>query len=327
MHRLRKILAYRLVPAIVLFSVFVVSSALLPTFTEASNTPQPPTSSAQPEPSSEATTPDLSNETEIPSDNKPPVPSAPVTSSPDPAVTPHFEEPECSFVAASGQPIEYEYGNPVPESGPADDDFFADAVFVGDSRTEGFKLYSGLKTANILAAKSISVVNIYSEDVINSGNGDYVSIIDALSRQVYSKVYIMLGINELGYGIDRFIELYSALIDNIREIQPDADIYIQAIIPVSKEKAETNTIYTNDRICHFNEELLRLAAQKELFFIDTYNAFLDEEGFLPEDASFDGVHLYKDYCVRWLEYLKTHTAVSLSNTGLPPSTPDTDIDR
>ena len=35
--------------------------------------------------------------------------------------------------------------------------------------------------------------------------------------------------------------------------------------------------------------------------------FADENGALPEGVSRDGVHLVKDACKQWLDYLKTHT--------------------
>lgn len=319
MHKLRGLLKYRLVPAIVLFIVFAVSSTLLSSFTEASINTQPPESDTSvqnqdiPPPEqvsyasgkSETPTPDADTLPRITLPALDPPPFEP------PVVSPPITEPVGThFINASGEPIKYDYGEPIPESEPADDEYFADTVFVGDSRTEGFKLYSGLKTADIFAAKCISVDNIYSENAVLSSHGEYVPIIDALSWQTYSKVYIMLGINELGYDIETFIGLYSRLIDNIRELQPDADIYLQAIIPVSKHKDENNPIYTNERICSFNEALSVLASEKELFFIDTYSALCNEDGCLPEDASFDGVHLIKDYCIQWLEYLRTHTAVS-----------------
>lgn len=325
MHRLWKILKYRLVPALVLFAVFIISSALLSSFSDASVNSELPAVSGDleldhydtPEPI-ETAAPDT---TEPPS-TYPPATEPPVTEPPDgldtlppqspdvSPVLPETEDPHQTFVTATGEPIIYNYGEPVPESEPVDEEYFADAVFIGDSRTEGFKLYSGLKTADILAAKCISVDNIYRENAIADGNGEYVPIMEALSWHSYSKVYIMLGVNELGYDLDTFISLYSALIDNIRELQPDAEIYLQAIIPVSKYKDENDRIYTNERIRAFNERIAELAADKELFYIDTYSALCNDEGYLPEDASFDGVHLYKDYCVQWLDYLKTHTVLT-----------------
>jgi lysophospholipase L1-like esterase len=219
--------------------------------------------------------------------------------------------PSYRFVSATGLPLpDYDYGKPVPESRAAEDDFFADTVFLGDSRTEGFRLYSGLKSADILAAKCISVMNIFSEDVISDGSGGYVSIMDALGWNTYTKVYVMLGINELGFNPDTFIEKYASVVDAIREIQPGAEIYLQAIIPVTQETDNSGSLFTNSRICLFNTGIADLAAQKGLHYIDTFSALCNEEGFLPDEASFDGIHLYKDFCAVWLSYLKTHTAVS-----------------
>ena len=37
-------------------------------------------------------------------------------------------------------------------------------------------------------------------------------------------------------------------------------------------------------------------------------AMQDANGYLPSDATPDGVHLTPDYCKIWMDYLKTHTA-------------------
>ena len=44
-----------------------------------------------------------------------------------------------------------------------------------------------------------------------------------------------------------------------------------------------------------------------MVYLDLYSEFADENGSLPEGLSRDGVHLTKEPCQRWLEYLKTHT--------------------
>jgi lysophospholipase L1-like esterase len=308
MHRLKEVLKYRICPAIAMFALFAVSSMLLSSFTGAVPSPYP---SAYPSPSPPpiAVTPAAASKPLPTAEPEPrPVPKSDII----PRLSLRYDVPDYRFVSATGTPLpDYQYGDPVPESQAADDEFFSDTVFLGDSRTEGFKLYSGLKTADIFAAKSINVKNIYSEDVISDGKGDYVSIIEALGWRKYSKVYIMLGINELGYNLDVFIDLYSALVDKVSEIQPDAEIYLQAIIPVTKKTDVSETIFTNSRICQFNNEIAGLAKKKGLYYINTYSALCNEEGYLPDEASFDGIHLYKDYCMAWLAYIKTHTAVAL----------------
>ena len=54
--------------------------------------------------------------------------------------------------------------------------------------------------------------------------------------------------------------------------------------------------------------LRELAEEKQVFYVDTENAAAAGDGSLPADAAADGIHLVKDYCEKWLDYLKTHTA-------------------
>ena len=42
--------------------------------------------------------------------------------------------------------------------------------------------------------------------------------------------------------------------------------------------------------------------------MDVGGGIMDSEGYLPFEATGDGVHLTPEYCVKWLDYLKPHTA-------------------
>ena len=42
----------------------------------------------------------------------------------------------------------------------ADDSFFDDAVFLGDSRTEGFELFSGMKHGDFYWARGMTVFRV-----------------------------------------------------------------------------------------------------------------------------------------------------------------------
>ena len=93
-----------------------------------------------------------------------------------------------------------DYSQPVPEGEAADPEtWFTDAVFIGDSRTEGFRMFSGVKGASFLTSTGITVFEVMEgKKVIRSGS-EKVSILTALGWNTYGKVYISLGINELGY--------------------------------------------------------------------------------------------------------------------------------
>ena len=195
----------------------------------------------------------------------------------------------------------------VPLSEAVENSWFSDAVFIGDSRTEGLMLYSGLTEATFLTSVGLMVDTAFTDPVIPTANGN-VSVMDALATLEFSKVYIMLGVNELGWiNLSVFSEDYGKIIDRVLEINPGAQVYVQAVMPVSAEKSSEDPIYNNENIARFNELIREVARDRQVFYIDTVEAVADESGALPSEATFDGVHLNPDYCVKWLDYLKTHT--------------------
>ena len=196
----------------------------------------------------------------------------------------------------------------VPKSEAVDDSYFDDAVFIGNSRTEGLKMYSGLTKATFITEVGLTVKTIFTDYCDISGGYKNLCFSELESRE-FSKVYIMLGMNELGWVYESvFKEDYGKIIDKIREINPDAKIYIQSIIPVSKWKDSNDTTYTIYNVDRLNTQLRALADEKEVHYVDVAEGLMDEEGYLPYEATLDGVHLVPEYCVKWLDYLKSHTA-------------------
>ena len=207
--------------------------------------------------------------------------------------------------------IGYDYSQPVPESDMVENSYFDDAVFIGDSRTEGFILYSGLSNAISYANQGLMVDTVFTKPVINM-SGSKISVMDALRQTDFSKVYIMLGINETGWPYSSvFIEKYGKIIDEIKDINPKAVIYVQEILPVTDKVSQTHSYVKNEKIKEYNALIRQMAEEKEIYYIDTGNAVADANGSLPEDAASDGIHLNKSYCEKWLEYLKKHTVTNV----------------
>lgn len=202
----------------------------------------------------------------------------------------------------------YDYTKPVPESDEVEDSYFSDAIFIGNSRTEGFALYAGLSGIRAYTARGATVGTVFTDPVINQ-NGEKVSIMDAIKNgPAFSKAYIMLGINELGWSYSSlFIEKYGEVIDALLAINPNVTIYVQSILPVTQEKSDADRIYNNSKIDTFNTLLREMCTEKEVYYVNVAEGVCDENGVLPADASFDGVHLNRESCKKWLTYLKTHT--------------------
>lgn len=70
--------------------------------------------------------------------------------------------------SAPNSPEGYDYSAPVPESPKTDSTWFDDAVFIGDSRTEGLILNTGLNNAIEYTHKGLMVDTVFTKPVIGS---------------------------------------------------------------------------------------------------------------------------------------------------------------
>ena len=198
------------------------------------------------------------------------------------------------------------WSGPVPEGPAVEDSYFDDTVFLGDSRTEGFHLYSGLEEGQYLYAVGATVESVFTK-ATQETEGGKVPILDALAELECGKVYIMLGVNELGWPRSEvFQEQYGKVIDRVREDHPEAKVVIQSLLPVSAKQEAKGSYVNNRRIAEFNALLEDLAAEKDCPYLNVAEAVTGEDGCLRQELTTDGVHLNTAGCQAWLEYLKQH---------------------
>ena len=76
---------------------------------------------------------------------------------------------------------------------------------------------------------------------------------------------------------------------------------------MTKSKSETDRIFNNKNVNTFNNLIQELAKEKNVTYLDVKSALVDANGYLPEEASSDGVHVDKEYCKKWFEYLKNNS--------------------
>lgn len=197
---------------------------------------------------------------------------------------------------------------PLPETEAVEDTYFDGAVFLGDSRTEGLSLYSGLKNGHFYTAVGATVESVFSKKNFETESGEKVPLLDAVAGQDCDKIYIMLGINELGWSKTKtFHDQYAKLIDRVRADHPEAKIVLQSIPPVSAKQEAKKTYVNNARIADYNEVIKTLAEEKECYFLDVAACLTDGKGLLPKDLNFDGIHLNPAGCKVWLNCLRTHS--------------------
>ena len=190
------------------------------------------------------------------------------------------------------------------------DEFFSDAAFFGNSLIGGLKLYGQLGYADFFGVTSAAVYNV--ETTLNStlSDGTKATLLDALCEKQYGKIYVLLGINEMSFEPEFFTYLYNGILDRIAEREPDAELYIMSLTPVTREKSADESVFTRERVLAYNAALSALAERRGCYYVDLCDALADGEGYLPTDVSTDGIHLTKETYPVWAEYLRTHYAPS-----------------
>lgn len=239
---------------------------------------------------------------------KPPVAAAQPASSADDAnaATQPASEGETTPADAekATEPAPAQTGVQFVESGR---EYFDDALFIGDSRTEGIRDYGTLKNAQYFCHRGLSSYQIDNSPV----NGK--TIWEFLNGKKFGKIYVMLGINEVGNDIEYTASAFRKLVDGIKEVQPDAIIYIQANLHVASF-AETDII-NNERINALNSKLSELADNNKVFFLDANGIFDNEYGALPDDCTSDGIHFLAKYYSNWCDWLCQNTVQKGGNSA------------
>ena len=190
---------------------------------------------------------------------------------------------------------------------PKSDISMDDALFIGDSRTVGIMEYAGIDGADYFCTVGMSVYNINKKPV-SVPNVGKVTLTELLNSKRYGKIYIMLGINEVGYELSSTVEKYSELIEFVKGKQSDAVIFIQANLHVSKSRSDSDKVVNNTAINELNAELAKLADGKSKFYLDANILFDDKTGALSSDKSGDSTHLYAKYYKEWGEWIIRQTA-------------------
>ena len=186
-----------------------------------------------------------------------------------------------------------------------------DTLFIGDSRTVGLSEYSGIDSADFFATVGMSVYNIHKKPV-SVPNVGKLTLNELLSSKKYGKIYLMLGINEMGYDFDTTVAEYGKLIDFIRDKQPEAVIFVQANLHVTKSRSDTDNVINNPAINRFNDAISKFANGNDIFYLDANILFDDEGGNLSADKSQDNAHLYAKYYIDWGRWIMEQTALRLS---------------
>lgn len=180
-------------------------------------------------------------------------------------------------------------------------------AFIGDSRTQGLLMYTGLNDVIDYSYIGLMVDTAISKKFVKGKEGKKITILEDMQKRDLDTVYIMLGVNELGWSYSEvFVSKYKELIQKIKSVQPDCEIILQSIIPITKSRSDSDNIFNNKNINKYNKLIQQIAIDENVTFLNVGAALADKNGNLPEEASSDGIHVDVDYCEKWLDYLKNN---------------------
>jgi len=187
---------------------------------------------------------------------------------------------------------------------PGTNETFSDTLFIGDSRTVGLFEYGDLGQAEVFANSGMSVFNLFQTQVTLK-NGTKQSLDEVLSSNRYSSIYLMLGINELGYEEQSILRQYRAVVEQIRAKQPQASLILEANLHVTREKAAKSDIYNNRKIDALNKAIETIAEETGCRYLDVNSLFDDETGNLSANYSTDGSHILGKYYSVWVDWIRS----------------------
>ncbi len=204
-----------------------------------------------------------------------------------------------------------------------DDSYFSDALMIGDSRTVGLYEYGEMAdVTSFLARESTTVYDLFDDDekmeyTPKGKESKERTLKDLLSKAKFGKIYISVGVNELGVPDTKdYYDEFRKVVEKIHKLQPDAIIYIQGIMHVSKKMSSTDPVYNNKAIVQRNKAISTLANGRNIFYIDMNADLCDANGDLKEELTGDGIHLKASACELWHKFLLKN-AIVIPGTAAP----------
>jgi lysophospholipase L1-like esterase len=178
-------------------------------------------------------------------------------------------------------------------------------IFVGDSLTNRGEWSELFENPNI-KNRGINGDNTYG----------LLKRLDQLTASRPSKIFIMLGINDLisRENLEQITYKYRLILKTIKQLIPSTQVFVQSVLPVNNR---TKFILDNNDVIAFNNKLKGLANEFKYEYVDLYSAFaIDNQ--LPEQYTNDGIHLNGTGYLVWKQVISKYIELmGIPNTDLP----------
>lgn len=155
---------------------------------------------------------------------------------------------------------------------------------------------------------------LHDSTVINRGIGGDITYgvlkrIGEVTRRQPSKLFILIGINDIGKDIPDAV-----IADNIRKIIlrvqtecPSTKIYVQSILPLNPDVPNFPQHYDKqEHVLNTNKLIKQVAENSHVTYVNIHDLFTDSQGKLEAKYTIDGLHLKPigEGYEKWVGYLQ-----------------------
>lgn len=182
------------------------------------------------------------------------------------------------------------------ETETVEENYFENAVFIGDSRTVAMKELGILDAGNTFSVNGINHIDFISQTFSDNVTGITGDIFEIVAARKPDKIYVALGVNGVSFiQKDLFVEKYNELIGRLMAASPESKIIIESILPVNENTyTGSNKNLTNKNIDEMNTQLLSISESRGVYFLDISDALKNEENSLAIQYDCgDGLHFTK----------------------------------
>jgi len=228
-------------------------------------------------------------------------PTTPTTTPATEPVTEATTEPPTEPPTEPSEPAPTQPPGPLAVFGE-DESYFDDALFIGDSRTDGLRLFSPIGQASYFCTTGMTIFDVFEQTAPNKDLVEQ-TLMEVLAEKQFGKIYVTLGLNELSEKDIVLKAEFQMVLNHLRRLQPGAKLFVHGIMPLGKEKSASYDYFSMERVTQANEMLQGVAEEIGCYYLDASAVFAGEDGYLREELSFDGCHLYAKNYWMWAEFL------------------------
>ena len=174
--------------------------------------------------------------------------------------------------------------------------YYEDTVFMGDSIVEALSEFEIVDSYNVISHKGDTVIKAPES-------------IEKLQNITPKNIVLLYGMNDViefdnssGKDSNTFKEDYIMLINGIKAVLPNSNIYLISPLPVMDSAVNVNYRLTNENLNEFREKVKEVAVETGSTYIDA-TSIVEGKDYLHEQ---DGIHFKYDFYISLLDYLRSY---------------------